>query len=221
MKIKVLKKILLSVITVATIFAVNPVTAHAEWKKDSKGWWYASGNSFYKGWKQIDGRWYYFDSNGYMVHDRYVNNYYLNSKGYWDASVEAFSVKYPSNWAKYTDASGRTLYYLDDKGTCVTLVRGTIQGQFNKDYIDAAVKKIKSDLGIDKVDISQQVINGKTVDVFDYKFKDSRINSMIQIHQVIFHNNNQMYVFSIGGVESISSENMNSFNEMLKTVEFK
>ena len=40
------------------------------------------------------------------------------------------------------------------------------------------------------------------------------------MHQVVFYNNNQAYLFTLGGLGDISSANMDSFNEMLKTVTF-
>ena len=43
------------------------------WHKDSKGWWYAnSANTYCKsGWEQIKGKWYCFDSDGYMLENRW------------------------------------------------------------------------------------------------------------------------------------------------------
>lgn len=218
MIIKNLKRIVLSVITIAAIFAVNPMAAHAEWKEDSTGWWYSYGDSWYTGWEQIDGKWYYFNSNGYMAHDCYINNYYLNSEGYWDTSVQGFSVKYPSSWIKSTSSSGNTLYYIDNKGTNVNEVTASLQGKSRQEGIDESIKRLKSDLGIDQVSVSEQTINGRTVDVLDYKYNKS--NMEIQVHQVVFYNNNLAYIFTIGGIANISSEDMDSFNDMLKTVTF-
>lgn len=230
MIIKHLRRIAATVITIATVFAASPIAAHAEWKQDSTGWWYADGNSWYTGWKQVDGKWYYFDSNGYMAHDQYIGNYYLNSQGYWDASVgttstntnaasQGFSVQYPSSWTKATIATG-TIYYLDDKKTSVNEKTASIQGASRQDFLNESVKNLKNTFGTDQVDISQQTINGKTVDVLDYKFKDTKTNDQLQIHQVVFYNNSQIYIFTLGGIADISSVNMDSFNDMLKTVTF-
>ena len=32
-------------------------------------------------WAKIDGNWYYFDKNGYLVHNKWIDNYYLKSDG--------------------------------------------------------------------------------------------------------------------------------------------
>ena len=83
------------------LLAVVPVAAHAEWKQNNTGWWYSQGNSYATSWAKIDGQWYYFNSNGYMMtgwvndggtwyylngdgsmaHDTTIDGYYLNSNG--------------------------------------------------------------------------------------------------------------------------------------------
>lgn len=219
MIIKSLKRLVLSIVTMATIFAVNPVVAHAEWKQDSKGWWYASGNTWYTGWKQLDGKWYFFNKTGYMEHNCYADNYYLNNEGYWDGSPQEFSAKYPSSWVKSTSTTGKTIYYLDNKGTSANSETASIKGKSTQEFIQNSVSQIKG-LGVDKVDVSQQVINSRTVDVFDYKIKDSKTNVEVKMHQVVFYNNNQAYIFTLGGIGDFLSANMDSFNEMLKTVTF-
>ncbi len=76
-----LTKVIASSLVVASVLALNPIGASAEWKQDSKGWWNTEGSSYSIGWKQIDGKWYYFNSDGYMAHDTAIDGYYLNSNG--------------------------------------------------------------------------------------------------------------------------------------------
>ncbi len=92
-----------------TFFAVTPMVANAEWKSDSNGWWYTEGNSWATGWKQINGAWYYFYSDGYMAHDTTVEGYYLNSNGIWISNqTNNTSANYSSSNA-YVDISGNGL----------------------------------------------------------------------------------------------------------------
>jgi hypothetical protein len=218
MIIKKFKRLAAGVLTMAALFAINPIAAHAEWRKDNTGWWYANGNSWYTGWKQVDGKWYFFDSKGYMAHNRYVDNYYLNSNGVWDGSSQSFSVTYPSSWVKST-SNGSTIYLLDNKLTSVQSETATTQGKTPQQCIDYLVTKLKS-VGVNEVNTSQQVINGKTAYVLDYSFKDTKSNADFKLHQVIFFNNNQAYIFSICALGNISSSNIDSFNNMLKTITF-
>lgn len=76
-----LKKIILGSLVVTSMLALNSVGASAEWKKDNTGWWYTEGNSWAKGWRLIDNKWYYFNTNGYMAHDTTIEGNTVNSNG--------------------------------------------------------------------------------------------------------------------------------------------
>ncbi|NFH70442.1 hypothetical protein FDC35_14060 [Clostridium botulinum] len=80
-----IKKLVTSLLITATIVSMNPIGANASWKQDNNGWWNTEGNSWSKGWKNIDGTWYYFNtSNGYMKTGWLNDNgiwYYFNTNG--------------------------------------------------------------------------------------------------------------------------------------------
>ncbi|MBA8790061.1 leucine-rich repeat protein [Clostridium saccharobutylicum] len=76
-----LTKVMASSLILASVFALNPIGASAEWKKDSKGWWYTEGDSWATGLREINGKQYYFDKTGYMVEDKIVDNLYFDSNG--------------------------------------------------------------------------------------------------------------------------------------------
>jgi len=73
-KMKTLKlaKVIVSALIIVSTLVLNPIGASAEWKQDNIGWWNTEGNSWSLGWKEIDGKWYYFWGNGYMAHDTIV-----------------------------------------------------------------------------------------------------------------------------------------------------
>ncbi|EKQ57219.1 MULTISPECIES: cell wall-binding protein [unclassified Clostridium] len=224
-----LRKLIASLLIAASALAINPVGASAEWKQDSTGWWYADGSSWYTGWKKIDGKWYYFERNGYMAHDRYVDGYYLNSNGYWDiyelqptlsTTLQGVSVKYPSTWKKST-MNGLTVYYLDNQGTNVIATTLNLKGHTSKEYLDASIKCLKKISDFDQINTSTQIINGRTVDILDFEYKNES-NLRVRLHQVFFYNNNNAYIFSLTRGSDISSADiMASFNDMLKTVTFE
>jgi foldase protein PrsA len=68
---------------VASVLALNPIAASAEWKQNNTGWWYTDESSVATGWKMIEGNWYYFNSNGYMEHDTVIDGCQLGSNGVW------------------------------------------------------------------------------------------------------------------------------------------
>ncbi|UYZ34967.1 hypothetical protein OD350_22370 [Clostridium beijerinckii] len=78
-----IRKRILSVVTVLFITLGFNIPAYAEWKQDATGWWYANGNTYYTGWQEIGGKWYYFDKNGYMLYSTIKDGYFLQSDGTW------------------------------------------------------------------------------------------------------------------------------------------
>ncbi|AGX44385.1 putative cell wall binding repeat protein [Clostridium saccharobutylicum] len=76
-------KVIASSLVAASVLALNPIGASAEWKEDSNGWWNSEGSLWSVGWKEIDGKWYYFNSGGYMVHDTIIDGYSIGSDGSW------------------------------------------------------------------------------------------------------------------------------------------
>ena len=79
-----LTKVIASALIVASVLALNPIGANAEWKQDAKGWWYAEGSSWAEGFRVIDGSLYYFDPEGYMEHGKpndFADQVGLNDNG--------------------------------------------------------------------------------------------------------------------------------------------
>lgn len=82
MKNKFKRSLSLAIVSMFLLFLL-PITAHAEWKQNNTGWWYAENNNWATNWRLINGKWYYFYSNGYMAHDTAINGYNVNSSGEW------------------------------------------------------------------------------------------------------------------------------------------
>ena len=65
-------------------FAENKVTGG--WREDETGWWYDNGDGTYpvNQWKEIEGKYYYFGEDGYMLKDCYTpDGYSLDFDGSW------------------------------------------------------------------------------------------------------------------------------------------
>lgn len=56
------------------------------WKCNSTGWWTEDTYGWYpvSTWQKIDGVWYYFDSEGYMVSNAWQDGYWLSESGAWE-----------------------------------------------------------------------------------------------------------------------------------------
>ena len=55
------------------------------WKTNGSGWWYEDESGWYpvSQWQRIDGKWYYFGSDGIMATDQYIGEYWVGSDGSW------------------------------------------------------------------------------------------------------------------------------------------
>ena len=54
-----------------------------EWKSDSKGWWFEDKSGWYpqSQWVWINGSCYYFESDGYLATNKYIDGYWVGSDG--------------------------------------------------------------------------------------------------------------------------------------------
>ena len=53
------------------------------WCSDSTGWWYEDASGWYPAgqWLWIDGKCYYFEANGYLATNKYIDGYWVGSDG--------------------------------------------------------------------------------------------------------------------------------------------
>lgn len=134
-----LSKIIAGLLLVGTILTLAPIGASAEWKQDSTGWWNTEGSSWSVGWKEIDGEWYYFDSNGYMktgwiqydgkwyylyssgamAKNTTIDGYTVDSNGAWIQNAQNSSNQ--SNSAQNNESS---LSNVNSNGTTISDVTG-------------------------------------------------------------------------------------------------
>lgn len=81
-----MKKAIAIVIATATMASQAMTAMAAEWKQNEIGYWYQEDNGSYptNSWKWINGRCYYFDSNGYMLASTTTpDGYTVDATGAW------------------------------------------------------------------------------------------------------------------------------------------
>lgn len=76
------KKLFVAALATSLVLASSITSLAGEWKKDNIGWWWQDGGWYPTStWMTINGKDYYFDSTGYMLHDTYQDGFWLNSDG--------------------------------------------------------------------------------------------------------------------------------------------
>ncbi|WP_459481477.1 hypothetical protein [Clostridium saccharoperbutylacetonicum] len=228
MKFK-LRKVIASLLIATSILAISPIGASAEWKSDNNGWWYAEGNSYATGWKKINGKYYFFSKDGYMVKNNIVNTHILGNDGSLidtqnQAQVEKMMFLYPSNWIK-SSLGGKEIYYLDNAGTNVSLRLVNMQGKTPEEYINAEEAKIKSLFKLNYIEGGYVELNHNKAKVAHYSAVTNDSNKRVySFFDVTFFNNNTAYMFTlIGhglGNGTFSDETLHEFEDLLRTVEF-
>ena len=55
------------------------------WNTNGSGWWFEDESGWYPSsqWQKIDGKWYYFGSDGIMLTNQYVGDCWVGSDGSW------------------------------------------------------------------------------------------------------------------------------------------
>ena len=93
------RRMMAAVISAGMALCMLSTAFAGTWKANSGGWWYEEDNGSRPAgeWKWIDGdgdgyaECYYFDADGYMVHNREINGFSLNGNGQWTAGNQVQS----------------------------------------------------------------------------------------------------------------------------------
>jgi len=192
MKSKLLKRIIVLTVTVATLLTALPISASAAWKRDSKGWWNTEGNSYSVGWRQIDSKWCYFDKSGYMVHNTIVDGYYLDSKGIAVATTNGdIPIKIPCNWIQL-DNKEAIAYVIDGKATLNYNTTDT-SGCSEINIINAFKMGLTN--GSCEAQVSEKNYNGKNATSIQCTLTTNSVTK--ESYTVIFFKNDKAYFFNI------------------------
>ena len=97
------------------------------WKCNDKGWWFEDTGKWYpyECWQRIDGKWYYFDADGYMAESEWIDGYWLSANGAWEyEGVGSWHVNSKGWWfedtlgwyahAQWQKINGKWYYFGED-----------------------------------------------------------------------------------------------------------
>lgn len=92
------KKLLFALTTMvmtSIAFGADSFTTYAgQWQQEGNTWWYQNDDNSYpvNGWEQIDGNWYYFGGDGYLLTNTTTpDGYQVDSNGAWRTNEETQS----------------------------------------------------------------------------------------------------------------------------------
>lgn len=80
------KKLILAAVAALTSLLLSVPAFAAEWKSDAAGWWYQNDDGSYpnNGWTWVDGKCYYFNSDGYcLINTQTPDGFTVDSTGAW------------------------------------------------------------------------------------------------------------------------------------------
>lgn len=124
-------------VSLMTSLAISFASFAGQWiGSTDAGWKYLKDDGTYatNGWQQDNGLWYYFDQNGNMLHDQWVEGkYYLGSDGsmYVNATTpDGYRVGADGAWIQETGTAANNLSF-DEK---VKIVRNEINGMRIEPY---------------------------------------------------------------------------------------
>lgn len=237
-----IRKLMALTIASMTVLGVTSISASAEWRQDSTGWWNAEGNSYSTGWKQIDGKWYYFNSNGYMAHDTIVDGYKIDNNGVWIQNNTTNSNNINNGIINNGGTSNNNItnnYYDNtdkkDENSTITLPI-TVPSNWTKitstsyaiNNRSPLIYQIKDTFGADKNDIvngleltlieksdlnyESKTYNGQKADCFEYL--DTTKRGIEKFYNIIIFNQDKVYNFVICGTK----DNYEADKQELETV---
>lgn len=193
-------KILASTLAITSILTLGSFKANAEWKEEYTGWKYNTGDTFATGWNNIGEDWYYFNNDGYMVTDTYVDDFYLGSNGAMiggtgaaDPFADADSIKnsipiaVPENWSVFND----TIYIINNT-TPLIYEKKDISGKNKRSIISEIQSTFKT-----KSDFKEKVKTFNGHETYCYEYSEVADGKISKFNVIFIFKDNMMYAFTM------------------------
>lgn len=144
-----------------------------EWKQDTVGWWYQNADSSYlsNGWYWINGRCYYFDSNGYCLQNTVTpDGYTVDASGAWTVNgvvqtrqtyinLKTIQVQIPNGYYATVGEDFTTLYETNNDEYSAALVMEHVDDLYTN-YGEESYASL-----------SEELINSLATDVSGYTIR--------------------------------------------------
>jgi hypothetical protein len=146
---KRLIKVMSGILLAASVIVLNPIRTNAEWRQDNNGWWYTEGNSYAKGLRDINGKTYYFDSNGYMktgwIQDSYYGTWrYFYSYGAmaYNTVIDGCELDEDGTWIKPSkEAEEARNLILKEDSIYISKMNAKYSAKLTKSYLEGNINK--------------------------------------------------------------------------------
>lgn len=193
-------KILASTLAITSMLTLGSFKANAEWKEETTGWKYNTGNTFATGWHNIEQDWYYFNNDGYMVNNTYIDNFYLSSNGAMiggtgvadpfsnvDTIKKSMPITVPENWSAFSDK----LYKMNH----ATLLMYDKKETFGKNE-RKIISEIQSTLK-DKRDFKEKVKTFKGHYAYCYEYSELMDGEISKFNVMFIFKDNMVHAFTM------------------------
>lgn len=133
-------------------------------------------------------------------------------------SKEGVTFSIPSSWQEviYKNYDG---YFLDTKGTNMSLETKKLDGISSTEYINSIVLELKEISSVTDIKTSTKTIDGLQGDIIEYKQNSE--GHIVCDYQVVLCNNNTAYIFTLTENKSISDDHLLQFENLLDTIHFE
>jgi hypothetical protein len=146
---KRLIKVISGILLVASVAVLNPIRASAEWRQDNNGWWYTEGNSYAKGLRDINGKSYYFGSNGYMktgwIQDSYYGTwhyFYPDGAMAYNTVIDGCELDEDGTWIKPSkEAEEARNLILKEDSNYISKMNAEYGAKLTKRYLEGNINK--------------------------------------------------------------------------------
>lgn len=130
---------------------------------------------------------------------------------------ENVKLKYPSSWEKAT-VQGSTVYYIDDTASSINLVKESLRGYSEDEYINSSIDTVKESFDTKSVLMKEIELNGYEGYSLTYE-ADMQGQTIKLVQPTIFHDG-YAYIFTIGGFPKDLDNQLDEVMSILDTIEF-